>query len=178
MVPVHVPFTRSLGSTEIVSSVPSGGTTPDDGMTASHGRSGVAMNETGPLGRPGMKIWNTTGVVLPFGTTTLKRGAVGFGTGMMTTLAGVSVVEGSTVALVPVTATMYPVAPVTADHERMAGEVTTAPLVGAVVCGALFGQGMITTDAWLLLFALFVSVVVVETVAVLVTVDPEVAVTR
>ena len=87
--PVQVPFDSELGSAWIVTSTPVGGTRPELGRTESHGLSTVAMNDVVPPGRPGMRTWNVTGVVLPFGTLRLMFGSLGFGSGMTTTLTGV-----------------------------------------------------------------------------------------
>src|SRR5881398_765737 len=83
-VPVHVPSDNALGSAETVKVSPSGGMTPFDGATLSHGLSTVAKNDVVTLGRPGTWIGNVTGVLLPAGTGMLMLSVPSGGTGMMT----------------------------------------------------------------------------------------------
>src|SRR5437870_5144799 len=67
IVPVHVPLVSVVGSACTVRLTPSGVTMPEVGITESHGLSTVATNVVLPPGRPGTKMVNVTGVVLPFG---------------------------------------------------------------------------------------------------------------
>src|SRR5437764_9752117 len=83
-VPVHVPSDNALGSAEMMKLSPSGGMTPFDGATLSHGLSTVAKKDVVTLGRPGTWIGNVTGVLLPAGTGMLMFNVPSGGTGMMT----------------------------------------------------------------------------------------------
>src|SRR5437588_12413300 len=83
-VPVQVPSDNALGSAEMVKLSPSGGMTPLDGATFSHGLSTAAKNDVVMLGRPGTWIAKVTGVLLPAGTGMLMFNVPSDGTGTMT----------------------------------------------------------------------------------------------